>query len=62
MGNNKERRGSCVNCLHCKRSKYSTPINILAFCKKKKGLQEERNIEYWETRKICKSFDDMEVE
>jgi hypothetical protein len=56
----KERK-SCVNCLHCKQSKFSTPINNLAFCKKKKE-RKDKGIEYWETKKTCYLFDDMGCE
>jgi hypothetical protein len=56
----KIKRKSCVNCLHCKQSKFSTPLNPLAFCPKKKKRMD-KEIDYWETKKVCQCFDDMEA-
>jgi len=49
---------TCIDCLNCKVSKYSTNKKRLCFCSEigKKAMLEEV---YWKKRTVCNNFNDM---
>ena len=54
------KKGTCLDCLHCKVSAKSTANNRLCFCsetEKKKRHKEP----YWLAKKVCQEFEDVEV-
>jgi hypothetical protein len=58
MGRKKVEFRNCANCLHCKQSKNSIRLIVYAFCDVKGG-KKERDIEYWNEKRICQKFVDM---
>jgi len=49
---------TCIDCLSCKVSAKSTPVQRVCFCSesKEKTLHKES---YWLAKKICNEFEDM---
>jgi hypothetical protein len=55
------KRKKCTDCLYCKQSNSSSWLIISAFCAKKPE-RKDRNLDYWETKKVCKFYEDMGYE
>jgi len=54
----KEKKQTCLDCLHCKVSSRSTLKNKLCFCAEKEKRIRHREL-YWLARKVCHEFEDM---
>ena len=55
-----EKKGTCLDCLHCKVSAKSTENRRLCFCAK--GKKEVRHREpFWIAKNLCEDFENMEA-
>ena len=55
----KNAKKTCVDCFHCKVSAKSTKKCRLCFCSESKNQKRHKEA-YWQKKKVCKNFVDMD--